>query len=696
MPSPVSVSPPRTPLSSPSTATDGSPRSPRIFATRWTRFSRWTRYRSLLLVLLAAGACHTGPPRGSADARLTARARLLRIEDTRRDEPALVDSLLGDPDPRLRSAAALAAARIGARGHLPALRRLAADGDSSVAATALFALGLLKDTSAAPLASAALRGAPSVATEAAWLLGEIGEAGRPAIVAALRDTALAADARGAVLLAATRLRPVPAMEIAPWVASSDSALAWRAAYALARGRSAAGARTLLRAAASPWSAVREQAARGLSRSIAGDSLTAESRAALVTLVVDGETRVRVNAVRSLASYGRAAAPLVSRALRDAHASVRLAAAQSLEQVLDESESAWRTAWDADTAFVVRRAVAAGAAKHGLLADEWGAWRNSSSWGRRAAAAEVAAPGPAAATLDRLGSALVDPDGRVRAAAAGALAEVADSAAARTAIRERMRLLLRDTDAGVRAAAFGALARGATVDDLARALDSYELARRDTDADARFGFWTLADSAIRRSDALPEGVARRLETLGRPADPLERALAARIGRFAGWSDGTGTARPMEWYQARAHDALASRAPVLRVETERGVLELALFHEAAPLTVFNVTSLARRGYFDGQRFHRVVPNFVVQGGDPRGDGSGGPGYAIRDELNRHRYARGTLGMALSGPNTGGSQFFVTHSPQPHLDGGYTVFGQLLSGGDVLDRIVQGDRIVRVTVR
>jgi cyclophilin family peptidyl-prolyl cis-trans isomerase len=115
----------------------------------------------------------------------------------------------------------------------------------------------------------------------------------------------------------------------------------------------------------------------------------------------------------------------------------------------------------------------------------------------------------------------------------------------------------------------------------------------------------------------------------------------------------------------------------------------------MTVDNFVTLARSGYFDGQLFHRVVPNFVVQGGDPRGDGNGGPGHAIRDEMNQHRYLRGTLGMALSGPNTGGSQFFVTHAPQPHLDGGYTVFGQLLEGGDVLDRIVQGDRIVRITI-
>ncbi|HSF43323.1 MAG TPA: peptidylprolyl isomerase, partial [Thermoanaerobaculia bacterium] len=97
-----------------------------------------------------------------------------------------------------------------------------------------------------------------------------------------------------------------------------------------------------------------------------------------------------------------------------------------------------------------------------------------------------------------------------------------------------------------------------------------------------------------------------------------------------------------------------------------------------------------YYDGLTFHRVVPDFVIQGGDPRGDGTGGPGYSIRDEVNRLRYDRGVLGMALAGADTGGSQFFLTLSPQPHLDGGYTVFGEIVSGGEVLDRIRLGDRI------
>ncbi|RPH54105.1 peptidylprolyl isomerase, partial [bacterium] len=94
-----------------------------------------------------------------------------------------------------------------------------------------------------------------------------------------------------------------------------------------------------------------------------------------------------------------------------------------------------------------------------------------------------------------------------------------------------------------------------------------------------------------------------------------------------------------------------------------------------------------------FHRVVPDFVLQGGDPRGDGTGGPGYAIRDEINPLRYDRGAVGMALAGPDTGGSQFFLTLSPQPHLDGGYTVFGEVVSGGEVMDQIRIGDRIETV---
>jgi cyclophilin family peptidyl-prolyl cis-trans isomerase len=284
---------------------------------------------------------------------------------------------------------------------------------------------------------------------------------------------------------------------------------------------------------------------------------------------------------------------------------------------------------------------------------------------------------------------------VRAAAASACAALADSASVRDLVRSRLRSMLTDPDVGVRSASLGGLTRGASPDDLAAALVSYRISLVDGDNDARLAFWRLADTVLARHvETLPDSAQRGLTTILRPVDPLERNAAARISRFSAWRDSAGTARPLAWYEARARES-AVRAPTLRVLTERGTMELKLFATEAPLTVYNIVSLAEHGYFDGQRFHRVVPNFVVQGGDPRGDGNGGPGYAIRDELTRRRYGRGTLGMALSGPNTGGSQFFVTHSSQPHLDGGYTVFGELVEGGDVLDRIIQGDRIVRVTV-
>ena len=115
----------------------------------------------------------------------------------------------------------------------------------------------------------------------------------------------------------------------------------------------------------------------------------------------------------------------------------------------------------------------------------------------------------------------------------------------------------------------------------------------------------------------------------------------------------------------------------------------------MTVENLITLARRGYFDRLAFHRVVANFVIQGGDPRGDGEGGPGYQIRCEVNTRPYLRGTLGMALSGKDTGGSQFFITHSSQPHLDGGYTVFGQVRKGIEVVDQITRGDRISEIVI-
>ncbi len=133
----------------------------------------------------------------------------------------------------------------------------------------------------------------------------------------------------------------------------------------------------------------------------------------------------------------------------------------------------------------------------------------------------------------------------------------------------------------------------------------------------------------------------------------------------------------------------------IHTKKGNIRIELLAADAPMTVDNFIRLARSGFYNGLVFVRVVPNFVIQGGDPRGDQNGGPGYQIRDEINLRRYETGSVGMALSGKDTGGSQFFITHSPQPHLDGGYTVFGQVIEGMDVVNRIARGDVIERVEI-
>jgi cyclophilin family peptidyl-prolyl cis-trans isomerase len=135
-------------------------------------------------------------------------------------------------------------------------------------------------------------------------------------------------------------------------------------------------------------------------------------------------------------------------------------------------------------------------------------------------------------------------------------------------------------------------------------------------------------------------------------------------------------------------------VVGMETTRGEIIMELYSNYAPFTVVSFLKLAdQRGFYRGLSFHRVVPNFVVQGGDPRGDGWGGPGYSIRSEFSPLQYETGSVGMASSGKDTEGSQFFITHSPQPHLDGRYTIFGKVISGMGVVNQIQLDDHIFDV---
>jgi peptidyl-prolyl cis-trans isomerase B (cyclophilin B) len=136
---------------------------------------------------------------------------------------------------------------------------------------------------------------------------------------------------------------------------------------------------------------------------------------------------------------------------------------------------------------------------------------------------------------------------------------------------------------------------------------------------------------------------------------------------------------------------------QMETSKGKIELELYPEHAPKTVNNFVFLSREGFYNEVSFHRVISNFVIQGGDPTGTGRGGPGYSFEDELkdNPLIHERGVISMANSGPNTNGSQFFITHSPQPHLDGNHTVFGKVIQGLEVVDKIQEGDKMEKVSI-
>ena len=157
-------------------------------------------------------------------------------------------------------------------------------------------------------------------------------------------------------------------------------------------------------------------------------------------------------------------------------------------------------------------------------------------------------------------------------------------------------------------------------------------------------------------------------------------------------------PMKQYPSAPPMTIdSSKKYTATFETTKGPIVVDLFASDAPMTVNNFVFLARDGFYNGLTFHRVIPDFMIQGGDPMGTGTGGPGYKFADETagNPNKHQTGSLSMANAGPNTNGSQFFITHAPQPHLDGKHTVFGQVRSGQEVVDKIAKGDKITTLTI-
>ena len=684
---------------------------------------RTTLVRALPAVLtlaLGAAGCASAPPAGPARPATPTfeqkMAWMLRLEDQRilRDQtgPADLVTFMSDGEARVRRRAALAAGHVGLRDGVPPLLALLADPDAEVRQMAAFALGLLGDASARDRLVAALGDAsPLVQGSAAEALGLIGD---PAAADALgaflarlmesgavaqlppdaedaaRDTPAAAFRLGVYAL--VRLKAYgPLAAVVLDGAGQPRVRWWPVAYALQRLEDprAQGALMTLAREAHPYT--RAFAVKGLG--------AIKSRAAvpmLVPLAAGGNNPVTIEAIRALAKIGDPqAAPalvrLVTAADTEPHVRVEAVAALSgmhapgvfdlLLDVLADPDPGVRAA-------AVRSAVAIDpgqfvAVLSGLDPD--------AHWSVRAALAGALGGLPPAAGLPRLNAMLADTDQRVVPAVIEAMVKL-KAPNLQSVLVER----LKADDPVVRAAAatgLGELKLPVTALALA---DAYTAAQRDPEfttraavlaAIAKFGP-TIAGPVLRSALADKDWAVRvRAAMLLKQIDPAGAADVDAQIRPAPTTLGA------EGYQIGRLIAPPVSTQVY-IDTDRGTIQIELAVIEAPLTVESFLALARKGFFNGLSVHRVVPDFVVQTGDPRGDGEGGPGYTIRDEFNERPYLRGTVGMALDPwPDTGGSQFFITHSPQPHLDGKYTVFGRVVAGMEVVDELQPWDVIRRI---
>jgi cyclophilin family peptidyl-prolyl cis-trans isomerase/HEAT repeat protein len=671
------------------------------------------------LLLAAAAACAPAAPRvapvpeaARQPADADAVATLLRLEDRRDFDSVTLARYAASPSPALRARTALALARLRRPEGARALEALLADGDTAVAAFAAFGLGQLGDSAAVGALAAHLRPdefarRPSVASEAAYALGKIhSPAAADTLLALLSRAPLDSPAEpvGSALLATARLARLSTLDpVLRWLAAADTAVRWRAAYALVRRPDSRATRALASLSTDPDPRVHALALRGLTAPLA-DSAGIGAAGTLPLLLAalrDSAYSVRINAARALGTYPTAdavAALAQATASPDRHLAV--AALEALGQLGSRAGGAVGAvrglAVDPSAQLFVRQTAmeSLAAIRPALAAEVARGVASNASWRLRASAARIfaVAGGPRDPSLATL---VADRDGRVAAAALQAALDAAGDSVG--FVRPLLLQQLAAPDVFARAVALGGLAKLADPATLPALLDAYDLAQRDTLDDAALA--AIDALAALRGTGQEPGRAFFLR-FRRPQDPLVRLRAAQA--FGAAADSTwGSPLPIETHRSLAdYRALIDRvrgragAPEVEIVTDAGTLRLRLFERDAPLTVESFLRLAARNYFDGQEWPRVVPNFVIQGGDPRGDTNGGPGYAIRDEINRHRYGTGTLGMALSGPDTGGSQFFVTLAPQPHLDGTYAIFGEVVSGQDVAERVLPGDRIIRVT--
>ena len=676
---------------------------------------------SVLAGVALINACASGsaPPATKADPAPVVFAQkmrwILQLEDERQVRGGGGDliALLGDAEARIRRRAALALGRVKLPEAIPALTSiLQSEPDAEVRQMAAFAMGLIGDAAAAGALTTALSDAdPQIQGRAAEALGLLAhKAAAPAVAAMVSAHVNAGALSGltpddlahpkAPSADAVRLGLYALVRLASYDAIAASVLDangrprsrwWPVAYALQRVNDARAVPPLLELLKGDGQLTRAFAARGL-----GQLKDARAAAPLLAAAENaGEaTAVRIQAVRGVALLGDPSAAAAMRRLivspkvdqnlqlEAVTALAQLRSPESVELLIDLVSAEWPSVRAAALNALARSDVDTFISSlSGLDPDP--------HWSVRAALATTLGDLGRDRAQAPLTTMLADADQRVLPAVLTALARIgATNAAAEMTAR------LKSDDPVVRAAAARGLATLKAADAAPALLEAYKRSQGD-------GLYVARAAALEALIALDPPAARApLTSALTDRDWAVRVRAAELLRRLDPGADVSAMRPAPppaVPDLAALDAFVSPpySPVAYIDTARGTIQFELAVLDAPRTVANFLALVRRNYFRGVQLHRVVPDFVVQDGDPRGDGEGGPGYTIRDEINQRPYLRGTVGMALDWADTGGSQFFITHSPQPHLDARYTVFGQVVAGMDVVDRLQQWDTIDRIRV-
>jgi cyclophilin family peptidyl-prolyl cis-trans isomerase/HEAT repeat protein len=637
-------------------------------------------------------------------------ARLLKLEDERSLGGGEVHERLRDPAGRVRAAAALSLGRLGDSEAAASIAPLLRDPTPFVRQAAAFSLGLLEGELPADavlaLSEALGDEEESVRARAHEALGKKGGPETAELIATAIGPSVPrgsepyawADAIGAsaltyshhdlrlAIFALARLDQLRwSWDILATEGETPRFEWWPAAWALSELSGDERAPLLAYYAGMRNPEFRLWAARGLR------GLTRKpSWERVRVLLADPNERVRIAAVRAAASLGVSEAvpdllSMLERDTRYVQAEILVAlsvlpAPAAVEVLLNRlgSESGW-----------IRALVLPALARQ----DPDGFWLilaglgSDPDWQARAALADLLARLTGERALERLRSMAepsVEADARVRASALKALAR-RDPERVATFLVQR----LSADDPFERLAAAEALETIGATDGVAPVKRAFlvESSGEPTVKPRFLDVLVALDPESGRSTASA--------ALGDP-DYLVRRRAASILKRSGETGVAIEPRPSELgLDAYRPYVSPLYSPQAFVETERGVIEIELFVLDAPLTVRNFVRLAREGFYDGLSVHHVVPNGYIQAGDPRGDGNGGPGYVIRSELNGRPIVRGSVAMMDHGRDTAGSQFFITHLPRPDLDGRYTVFGQVTSGLDVVDRSEPGDTILSVTI-